>query len=417
MDRPVVLEFPTGRHAGEVVTKRARWSAEGVVSVPANTAFSFEPVPPRSRVPRWWRDDFDFDEWNALPFQEILGLPAMSAVTSLAFTWQTRDSEMKLIVDHMNWVNEISLEDTETMVTSKGLRALASLPNLRSLRIYDASKLTFADCVALQRSTSLQHLRLSLISGTGPGLAALAPVSSLTRLDLSHSPRLKDADLAELVHVPQLAELDLRECTGLTKAALKTLAAMPNLRKVSLSHTKIPSAAIATFQQRLPRVRVDRKGGATTPTKPLRPRPPRAQNPKVRVAVERHAVNAAIRHLKALKCTQIKDVGATKSWDLECMHGASTWRIEVKGAQGLLGEVQLTENEVRHAQQVRDGALPVSLGLFICTDIVIADEDAEAPLASDGTDHWFFPWAIDDSLLRPTAYSFAAHRLGTQQPE
>ena len=42
----------------------------------------------------------------------------------------------------MNWISEVELFDT--MATGSGLRALASMPALRSLRIYDASKLSLS---------------------------------------------------------------------------------------------------------------------------------------------------------------------------------------------------------------------------------------------------------------------------------
>ncbi len=71
-------------------------------------------------------------------------------------------------------------------------------------------------------------------------------------------------------------------------------------------------------------------------------------DPMVRRAIEHHAVDLATARYMGQGYTVV-DVGAIKSWDLECTRSDITRLVEVKGSTRIALTVELTHNEVQNA--------------------------------------------------------------------
>jgi hypothetical protein len=72
-------------------------------------------------------------------------------------------------------------------------------------------------------------------------------------------------------------------------------------------------------------------------------------DPKLRKEIEKYSVKKAITYYKQ-KGYSVKDVGAYKSFDLECTKRKKILRVEVKGTQTTGDSIILTRNEVRNAK-------------------------------------------------------------------
>lgn len=143
----------------------------------------------------------------------------------------------------------------------------------------------------------------------------------------------------------------------------------------------------------------------------VRPRPrPKAARSMIRMsaaerlAVEKHAVNMAIAHLKGLNYT-VKDVGATQSYDLDARRGSERLYVEVKGTTSTGAEVILTRNEVElNAKRYPSTMLAVVTGIDL--------NRAKEPTASGGTLTTFHPWRIAPEALQPIAYRYGVPEVG-----
>lgn len=117
------------------------------------------------------------------------------------------------------------------------------------------------------------------------------------------------------------------------------------------------------------------------------------------VAVERHAVSAATRYLEGFGW-DVRDVGATKSYDLHCRRGEEALHVEVKGTTSAGATVVLTRNEVAfHRETYPTNAL-------IVVSRIQLDRGAEQPVASGGEVEVTMPWRIDEDALQPIAYTY-----------
>ncbi len=126
--------------------------------------------------------------------------------------------------------------------------------------------------------------------------------------------------------------------------------------------------------------------------------PGRQQDPALLKAIERHAVQLAIDHYRALGATQIKELGAP--YDLNVMLPGGERHVEVKGSALSSVAVELTANEVAHARN------------FAHTDLVVVDEitwqtdSAGAYRTSGGNLRVWENWGPDDNDLAPTRYRY-----------
>jgi len=116
-------------------------------------------------------------------------------------------------------------------------------------------------------------------------------------------------------------------------------------------------------------------------------------------AIENHAISEAIKYLRKLGWTEIEDVGAKRSYDLDCKHGVQEVYVEVKGTQSHGEVVILTRNEVRlHKNEYPNNAL------VIVRKIILTK--GEPPTASGGELIFIHPWKIEDAELDPIGFDY-----------
>jgi len=154
-----------------------------------------------------------------------------------------------------------------SMMTDEGLKALATLPKLRHLRL--SGPFTDKGLAYLAAAPSLKVMWLETPNATEKGLRELAQIKTLERLTvpwldritprsmvfLQTMPKLKalgvgdamnsDAGVAALASLSNLEVLALKGGPALTDNGLKPLAAMPKLRVLEIYHSRITEQGLA----------------------------------------------------------------------------------------------------------------------------------------------------------------------------
>lgn len=123
----------------------------------------------------------------------------------------------------------------------------------------------------------------------------------------------------------------------------------------------------------------------------------RPMDPKVKAAIEAHAMNAATEYFETLGT--VTDVSGSSSYDLVVLIDGTEWHVEVKGTSTLGEAVNVTPNEVAHAHD------HPNVAMFIVSEIVVT-LTPDGPITSGGTVHLFHPWDIEDGTLVPTHYEW-----------
>jgi hypothetical protein len=119
-----------------------------------------------------------------------------------------------------------------------------------------------------------------------------------------------------------------------------------------------------------------------------------------RRAVERRAVELAVSHLKSLGWEKVSDVGATKSYDLECRKGSERLIVEVKGTTSTGDQIVVTRNEVAiHKSLYPANALIQVIGVHL-------EKSPDGPVASGGHLVMRQPWLLEDERLLPVSYTY-----------
>jgi formylglycine-generating enzyme required for sulfatase activity len=166
-----------------------------------------------------------------------------------------------------------------THIGDEGLGKLAELPNLQSLELA-FTDITDAGVGQVARMQALSHVRLpwqigddgvahlskmenleSVYCGafgekpkvplTDTGVAHIARIPHLKRLDLVGARRITDAGLAHLSRLKQLSHLSLHGCEDITDAGLRHLEALPALEEVDLRGTKVTDQGKARLMAKL----------------------------------------------------------------------------------------------------------------------------------------------------------------------
>lgn len=119
-------------------------------------------------------------------------------------------------------------------------------------------------------------------------------------------------------------------------------------------------------------------------------------NPKVRKAVEVHAMEKAKRHYGGLGF-QWEDTSKHHPFDLKCSKGESLIYVEVKGTQNSGGEIILTDGELRHMEDNRHWC---QLFLLKCIDVT----GRSNPKASGGVQSIFTANDVLKARRHPTQY-------------
>ncbi|SDK97206.1 protein of unknown function [Lentzea albidocapillata subsp. violacea] len=121
-----------------------------------------------------------------------------------------------------------------------------------------------------------------------------------------------------------------------------------------------------------------------------------------RIAIERRAVDLASQYLEA-EGFSVKDVGATKSYDLDARRGEEHLYVEVKGTTTKwtdASEIILTKNEV----DLHRDRYPNNM-LVIVSHIVL-DHSVTPPTASGGALRVIHPWQVKVPNLTPVSYRY-----------
>ena len=122
------------------------------------------------------------------------------------------------------------------------------------------------------------------------------------------------------------------------------------------------------------------------------------KDPRVRKAVENHAMEAATAHYKQ-RGYSVEDVSAKGCYDLEIREGAKVRKVEVKGLSGAPNQIILTRNEVSLARKER------GLELFILHSINVEVKPSKV-IAKGREVKVISPWRIDDQNLTPINYRY-----------
>ncbi|RAN72344.1 hypothetical protein B5P43_32830 [Bacillus sp. SRB_336] len=122
-------------------------------------------------------------------------------------------------------------------------------------------------------------------------------------------------------------------------------------------------------------------------------------DPVLRKAIEMAAVDQATEHYVGLGY-EVKDVGLTHSYDLEAIREDEVRHIEVKGSQAHIEKIQLTRNEVNHANT------------FENTDLVLVAEiqwtrlEDGGILTESGLMQVIPNWRPSPENLKPTTFEY-----------
>jgi hypothetical protein len=125
----------------------------------------------------------------------------------------------------------------------------------------------------------------------------------------------------------------------------------------------------------------------------------RINDPILRRAIEMRAVELATKHYLAAGF-EVEDTGAFESYDLRCSKAGKEIRVEVKGTTGQGKSIQLTTNEVKHAQSRES-----RVDLFIVSGIEIIRSPGGLQ-AIGGTIRHLEDWFPFDEHLQPASYTY-----------
>lgn len=127
-----------------------------------------------------------------------------------------------------------------------------------------------------------------------------------------------------------------------------------------------------------------------------------ATDQHVKVAVETHAMNAALKHYKMLG--DVVDMSRTESYDYRVHINGQVWHIEVKGTTGDPADVLLTPNEVKHAADYP------RVALFLLSNVTVTRNGEGQVEASGGDPLVLHPWRLDPGRLVPIGYRYRLPR-------
>lgn len=127
----------------------------------------------------------------------------------------------------------------------------------------------------------------------------------------------------------------------------------------------------------------------------------REQDPRLRAAIERYAVDCAITHFEELGC-EVTDVGANRPYDLHVVQPDDREiHVEVKGSRSFAREIELTAGEVKHWGSDYERALVV-------VDLIVVEEVNDGYELSGGRTRVWRDWSIapESDRLIPTRFRY-----------
>lgn len=210
------------------------YEARGTVTVPADKLLKLTLT-----ETGWhnlaWLSQLNPDDLFSLEFpyadrQAVLALP---------------DDRVMTRIKRLQGLKELSLYYTN--ITARGLKQLAGLSHLESLKLPTGIDDQGINEVAVAQLPNLRALHLYRHEATDEGLAVLAEIPSLEELTLT-SRRMSDAAVAHLARLPKLCSLRLWG-PRLTDQCLVHLQHVPSLKSIDLSGTDITDAGALFLAQ------------------------------------------------------------------------------------------------------------------------------------------------------------------------
>ena len=169
--------------------------------------------------------------------------------------------------------------------------------------------------------------------------------------------------------------------------------------------TKLPSsfvAAIPGLEEALQVPIAKRTGVKTAVVKRSAPDGTGYQSdPAVRKAIERHAMDLALRYFEKLGYL-VDDVGNSNPYDVLAINEDSELHIEVKGSAGTSTTVELTAGEVNEATTSRDARSV----LFVIDQIVWTRSPSDMIDTSGGRLRLWWDWKPEQDRLMSTCFRY-----------
>ena len=194
-----------------------------------------------------WRGKFiDPEDWRAgmrLPEEPSPSKLDEAQATKLIQSHGRSEAALAALISRIaKDIPEVrSLNFRNSKVTNDGLAQLARLTALEKLNLHGCEQITAAGLAHLEVLSRLKHLDLPLKT-TDDGLAHVKTLTELKHLDLNYgSPT--DAGLAHLANLTQLEHLGLGYAV-ITDAGLSHLKGLHRLRHLALYNTKITDAGL-----------------------------------------------------------------------------------------------------------------------------------------------------------------------------
>ncbi len=142
------------------------------------------------------------------------------------------------------------LRISQTTVTAAGLAHLAEIPTLQELDISECVQLTDDGLAALAGMTQLTRLNLWRLPIGDEGAAHLAPLTNMQWLNVDNT-MLTDAGLESLVGMKKLSFLHLGS-TAISDAGVKHLAGLTALKDLKVTRTAVTEAGVEELKKSLP---------------------------------------------------------------------------------------------------------------------------------------------------------------------
>lgn len=169
------------------------------------------------------------------------------SVTKISVSSMPITDEGLASIGRMPNLNELYLE--RTSVTLSGLKHLSRL-KLIALDVNNIKNFN-DDCMkyVAKTWTELRSFDINDVGLSDVGLAALSDMQSLRRLDVSDQ-GLSDAQLEYIMPLKNLTELVLNINKVTDKGVAKLVAALPNLKLIELTHTKVTEQLVSSLRKK-----------------------------------------------------------------------------------------------------------------------------------------------------------------------
>lgn len=130
----------------------------------------------------------------------------------------------------------------------------------------------------------------------------------------------------------------------------------------------------------------------------------RAQDPKLRAAIERRALDVALAYYESIGGTDAKELG--KPYDIAVTVDGIERHCEVKGSSMLVDAVELTINEVNHGREY------ANVDLIVVDGIEVSRDKTTGEISAIGGTRRVWPnWSPDQEALMARRFTYVLPNL------